>query len=357
MKTLSIDSVMMSGAVAALLIAGGGGTSAAQVVTVGPERQILRDTAVMRVKAMRISLDSLVRAIDAVPLWTKESERMRQELEQKMIALQSAFAGPGQRIIIAGPPDGPPDLKQMLAAKGWIGITTAGVSVHNDWTADGHLVQYLDYPPIVSVVPRSPAQVAGILAGDTLVAYDGFDVVAHPVNVSRVLTPEKRIAVTVRRDGENRALTLVVARPPNAVFKRFNPDDGPDYLFEPFFPLGDPTRVVAAGFGSRGRGPGAGQLFIFTTGVFGASLSTVSADLARKFKIERGVLVNDVPDDTPASRAGLEAGDVIVNVDGQPVSSVDDLRKLAMLHGENGENRGVTLQVIRDKKARSITVK
>jgi serine protease Do len=356
MKTLSIDSVMMSGVVAALLIAGGG-TAGAQVVTVGPDRQMLRDSAFVRVKAMRISLDSLVRAIDAVPLWTKESERMRQELEQKMIALQSAFAGSGQRIFIAGPPDGPPGLKGMLAAQGWIGITTAGVSVHNEWTSDGHLVQYLDYPPIVSVVPRSPAQVAGILAGDTLVAYGGVDVVAHPVNVTRLLTPEKRIAVTVRRDGENKALTLVVARPPNAMFKRFNPDDGPDYFFEPFFPLGDPTRIVAGGFGSGGRGPGGGQLFVFTTGVFGASLSTVSADLARKFKIERGVLVNDVPDDTPASRAGLEAGDVIVNVDGQPVSSVDDLRKLAMLHGENRENRGVTLQVIRDKKARSITVK
>jgi membrane-associated protease RseP (regulator of RpoE activity) len=351
MKTLSMDSVMVSGVVAALLAAGGGRAARAQGASAGPERQI-KDTAVVRLKVMRISVDSLVRAIDAVPLWTKESERMRQELEQKVVELQMAFGNTGQRIIFTTP--GGPGAFKMLP-KGWIGITTAGV--HHDWTSDGHLVQYLDYPPIVSVDRPSPAQTAGILPGDTLVAYDGIDVVAHPVNVTRLLIPEKRIAVTVRRDGENRAFMLVVGRPPNAAFVRgFIPGDGPDGPFPPFFPTGEPsTRIVPDGF--RGRGPASGQVFIFTTGVFGANLSSVNADLARKLKIEVGVLVNEVPDGTPAARAGLEAGDVIVNVDGQPVSTVDGLRKLAMLHGESPENRGVTLQVIRDKKTRSITVK
>src|SRR5262249_52461618 len=140
---------------------------------VAPVKQIAKDTTiVLRFDGGRITLDSvrgLIRAFDAQPLSSKESERMREELDQMAIAFKMAIIGGGQRIVVAAP-DGPARFWK-LPAKGWIGITTAGV--HNDWNSDGHVVQYIDYPPIVSVERRSPAQAAGILPGDTLVAYDG----------------------------------------------------------------------------------------------------------------------------------------------------------------------------------------
>ena len=70
--------------------------------------------------------------------------------------------------------------------------------------------------------------------------------------------------------------------------------------------------------------------------------------------VHLGVLVNAVPEDTPASRVGLKAGDVIVSVSGQAVRHVEDIRRLAAL---NGDNHPVTLQIIRDKKSRSIIVR
>jgi S1-C subfamily serine protease len=93
---------------------------------------------------------------------------------------------------------------------------------------------------------------------------------------------------------------------------------------------------------------------ITPNGVFGASMSPVGADLARVYKLEPGVLVNEVPEDTPAFRSGLKAGDVILTVGGQAVASVDDVRKAAILRGEN---HTLVLQVLRDKTKRTITVR
>lgn len=43
---------------------------------------------------------------------------------------------------------------------------------------------------------------------------------------------------------------------------------------------------------------------------------------------ETGVIVLNVPDDSPAKRAGVEQYDIIVDLDGEPVAGVDDLHRL-----------------------------
>ncbi|MGZ3539210.1 MAG: S1C family serine protease, partial [Thermodesulfobacteriota bacterium] len=44
--------------------------------------------------------------------------------------------------------------------------------------------------------------------------------------------------------------------------------------------------------------------------------------------VESGILVVSIEENSPAQRAGLLEGDIIVAFDGQPVSGIDDLHKL-----------------------------
>jgi membrane-associated protease RseP (regulator of RpoE activity) len=60
--------------------------------------------------------------------------------------------------------------------------------------------------------------------------------------------------------------------------------------------------------------------------VAGAQIVDLRRELAEYFRVQAGVLVVDVPEGTPAARAGLQPGDVITHVDGSVVASIKDLR-------------------------------
>ncbi len=68
----------------------------------------------------------------------------------------------------------------------------------------------------------------------------------------------------------------------------------------------------------------------------------------------RGVLMSEINPDTPAERAGIEEGDVILAVDGKSVNSISELRNTISLAGVGKE---VDLDVLRDGRERKIEVK
>ncbi|MFO1372274.1 MAG: DegQ family serine endoprotease [Candidatus Competibacteraceae bacterium] len=93
-----------------------------------------------------------------------------------------------------------------------------------------------------------------------------------------------------------------------------------------------------------------------TRGWLGVSLQEVTQDLARSFNLEqpRGALVADVSADSPAAKAGLKTGDVIVAYDGKLINDSADLPPLV---GATKPDANKTLTVIRDGKEREIAVK
>jgi S1-C subfamily serine protease len=102
-------------------------------------------------------------------------------------------------------------------------------------------------------------------------------------------------------------------------------------------------------FGGRGL-----SALITPNGVFGASVSTVSGELGRMLNLKAGVLVNDVPEDSPAFRAGLRTGDVITGVGDQPIVSLYELRQRVLLLSRA---RAIPLQVTsHNQKTRTVTV-
>jgi serine protease Do len=65
----------------------------------------------------------------------------------------------------------------------------------------------------------------------------------------------------------------------------------------------------------------------------GISIQDLSPDLCESFGVSSGVAVTEVTASSPAARAGLRAGDVIVRLDGQPVRRAYRLRWLAATAG------------------------
>jgi putative serine protease PepD len=82
------------------------------------------------------------------------------------------------------------------------------------------------------------------------------------------------------------------------------------------------------------------------TGYLGVSLNTPSLGRA-------GALVDDVAPGSPAERAGLKVGDLIVKVGNRPIQSSDDLAAEVRLLAP-GQN--AVLQVLRDGRERTVSV-
>jgi serine protease Do len=62
-------------------------------------------------------------------------------------------------------------------------------------------------------------------------------------------------------------------------------------------------------------------------GFLGVTIQSVDPDMAKAFGLSRGggALIGDVSPDTPASKAGLQRGDVVLELNGQAISSSQDL--------------------------------
>src|SRR5713101_5675404 len=91
-------------------------------------------------------------------------------------------------------------------------------------------------------------------------------------------------------------------------------------------------------------------------GWLGISIQDLTDELAAGFGVsgKRGVLVADVRKDGTAEAAGMNAGDIIVELGGAPIKEVTELQKrvAAIVPG-----RAAALTVLRDRKPTKLTVK
>ncbi|HVC19356.1 MAG TPA: trypsin-like peptidase domain-containing protein, partial [Vicinamibacterales bacterium] len=91
-------------------------------------------------------------------------------------------------------------------------------------------------------------------------------------------------------------------------------------------------------------------------GYIGVTLKSVDPDLQRSLNlaVDRGALVQDVTPGSPGQRAGLRPYDLIVSVDGRPVSGNDQLIRLIADHLPGSDAR---LQIYRDGHPEVVTVR
>ena len=91
------------------------------------------------------------------------------------------------------------------------------------------------------------------------------------------------------------------------------------------------------------------------TGWLGISVDEITAEKAKELKLpaERGVVIDEIDENSPAAKAGLKKGDVITEFAGQRVEGVTQFRRYVR---ETLPGRVVQLTVWREGRAQQISV-
>lgn len=227
-------------------------------------------------------------------------------------------------------------LSGVAANAGYMGLSLSGAQLRAV-TPEGIMTSHCEYPLVESVDAGSPAERAGITAGDTLVAYNGRDVLQMAVNYPELLTPGQPVRVRVRRSGRTRELPVVVgprkSEERTMVFVRtYGADGAPTGLTVSGSPQAGgggritmvPRATGASPLPSSAAGVATAQLTTFA----GAQFATVDDDFAQALGMDAGVLVLRVPLGTPAADVGLRSGEMVRAVNGTPVRDAITLRRL-----------------------------
>lgn len=91
-------------------------------------------------------------------------------------------------------------------------------------------------------------------------------------------------------------------------------------------------------------------------GQLGVGIQDITSDLRDAFGLKRGefgVLVTGVAEDSPAEDAGIEAGDIILSIDGVPTKNSSQLRSLV---GVKRIGEQVEVALFRDSERRTLSV-
>jgi serine protease Do len=90
-------------------------------------------------------------------------------------------------------------------------------------------------------------------------------------------------------------------------------------------------------------------------GWLGISIQDLSEDLAKEFGVEevKGALVGEVQEGSPADKAGIKPGDVIVGFNGKSIEGSSTLRNMV---AQTPVGKKVKIKLIRDKKSKELDV-
>jgi serine protease Do len=180
--------------------------------------------------------------------------------------------------------------------RGWLGVMIQSLTPE---LAKSFGVASAQGALVASVMDGSPAQKAGLRSGDVITEYDGHRVTrSSDLPLAVAGTPIGRdVPLTVLRDGKAMTLTAKIAK------------------------LEEPAQKLVAQTGHD---------------MLGLDVESLTPPVAQQLGLseQHGVLVKEVEDDSPAANAGIQAGDVIVEVDHQPVTTVSQLRREVEQHAK-----------------------
>ena len=186
-------------------------------------------------------------------------------------------------------------VKDQVVSTGKVVHARLGVSVQelNQTLADSFKLSQPDGALVSSVTPGSPAEKAGLQAGDVILKYNDQTIhrsgdLPSLVGLSK---PGDKAALEVWRAGKKMMLSAT---------------------------LKAATDEAVASNDAGSKGAGHAKL--------GVAVRPLTPEEGREANVPSGLLIEQASG--PAARAGLEAGDVIVSVNGVPVKTVGQLQSL-----------------------------
>jgi serine protease Do len=206
-------------------------------------------------------------------------------------------------------------LKEGTVHRGYLGVQIQSldpqVAEHLGLTGKGGVV-------IAKVTKGSPAAKAGLQSGDILTAADGKPVkdARDLQNVVAHMQRGKAMEVAVLRDGASKAFQVTIEEQPRSLAAATRGE-------EEAAPESEPTKLDK----------------------LGVKLADLTAESARQLGYSEnttGVVVNAVEPNSSSEEAGLKTGDLVVQIDQQPVKNMDDAQKVL---AKASLEKGVLLQV------------
>ncbi|MFZ0137267.1 MAG: Do family serine endopeptidase [Candidatus Sulfotelmatobacter sp.] len=155
---------------------------------------------------------------------------------------------------------------------------------------------------VAHVVPGSPADQAGLKLGDTITMVDGKKVTKGTELVAEIASrkPGSKVVLGFLRNGKQEEATVTVADRAKLFAARLNEDDSDNDESTP------------------------------KQSKFGLTVRKVTPEMADRLEVPsgKGVIVQDVKPGSFAEDIGVSRGDVILEVNKQPVNSEDDFAKV-----------------------------
>jgi serine protease Do len=200
-------------------------------------------------------------------------------------------------------------VKDQIVATGKATHARLGVTVQdlNQALAESFGLKKPDGALIANVAPGSAAAAAGLKSGDVITEVNGEPVVrgGELSSLIGLAAPGEKVKLKVWRDHAPREIEA----------KLLNAE-------------ADKTEVADA----------SGDL---KPGQLGLGLRALTRDERKQSGLEQGMVVENVAG--PAARAGIEAGDVLLAINGKPVQSIDQVKSVLA-----GKPKSVALLVQRD---------